>query len=140
MRHHDDRSYHYPNSRDADSRTWHSDRAFFSGLGESDDVVATTETPSGSPTRQSSIPWYQSLLQTAVPVLMSAYERNQMTRMNIARINSGQAPYTAEQYASAYQPPSAQLQVGPTAGATKVLLWIGGGVAVLAGMRAAKIL
>lgn len=155
MRNYDQREFAFPNSRVSDPRTWASERMFFAGLGEADDSSMTDVTPSGVATRQAEVvfptvtvtgkrpaetPWWQPVLQAAVPVLTTAYAQNQMTKVNIARINQGQAPLTATQYAAVYQPPSAQVQVGPTAQATNMLLWIGGGLALLVGLRAAKVI
>lgn len=137
-----DMSYAFPNGRDADSRVWGSEKMFYAGLGavETEGSELVTVTPSGATTTQAEVPWYQAMLQTAVPLLSTAYQQNQMTKLNIARINQGMPPLSANQYAAVYQPPSAQVQVGPTAGATNMLLWIGGGVALLVGLRAAKII
>ena len=110
----------------------------FFGLG-APDQTSVMVTPSGQPTNQAE-PWYQTLLKTAVPALTTVYAQNQMTKTNIARINAGQAPLTASEYAAVYQPPSAQVQVGPDASAKRMLLY--GGLAVLAyvGLKAAKVI
>lgn len=139
MRHHD-MSYAFPHGRDADPRTWASERAFFSGMGEADEATPTAVTPSGATTRQAETPWYQTAIQTIVPAAAAVYQQRQLTKLNIARINQGQAPMSADQYAEIYQPPAAQLQVGPTTRATNMLLWVGGGIALLVGLRAAKII
>lgn len=123
------------------STRYDSERAFFSGLGESaDDSTLLTVTPSGSTTRQGETPWYESLIKTAVPVLASAYQQNQMTKLNLARINQGQPPLTAEQYASVYQPVGARVEVGASSALMKALLFAGAGVAVIVGLKAAKVI
>lgn len=122
------------------ARRWESERAFFAGLGESPtDPALLTVTPSGSATRQAEVPWYESLIKTAVPVLASAYSQNQLTKLNLARINQGQPPFTAEQYAAVYQPPSARVEVGATQGLMKALMIGGAGLALVLGLKAAGV-
>lgn len=110
------------------------------GADPSTDPAALTVTPSGATTRQGEKPWYETLIQTTVPVLASAYQQNQMTKLNIARINQGQPPLSAEQYAAVYQPPSAQVQVGPDATMKKVMMFGGLGLLAFFGLRAAKVI
>lgn len=117
---------------------WDSQDGYFGLSGA--DTAAAAVTPSGVPTKQAEVPWYQTLLQTAVPALTTVYAQNQMTKTNIARINQGLPALTSQEYAAAYQPPAAQIQVGPDAGAKKLVMY--GGIALLAyfGLRAAKVL
>lgn len=110
------------------------------GADPTTDPNALTVTPSGNTTRQGEKPWYETLIQTTVPVLASAYQQNQMTKLNIARINQGQPPLSAEQYAAVYQPPSAQVQLGPDAAMKKVLMFGGLGLLAFFGLRAAKVI
>lgn len=120
---------------------WESERRYFSGLGESaDDASLLTVTPSGSTTRQGETPWYESLIKTAVPVLASAYQQNQMTKLNLARINQGQPPLTAEQYSAVYQPVGARVEVGASSGLMRGLMFAGLGIAAIVGLKAAKVI
>lgn len=115
---------------------------YFSGLGDTAEMNAgmVNVTPSGEPTRQAEKPWYETLIQTAVPALTAAYAQNQMTKLNVSRINQGLPPLSAQEYAAVYQPPSAQVQVGPTQQATKLLMYGGLAVLALVGLRAAKVI
>jgi len=131
--------YLYPEGRANDPRAWSSERMYFLGE-DSADPSAIMVTPSGAPTRQAETPWYQTLIQTAVPALTTLYAQREMNKLNVARINRGQAPLTSAQYAAAYQPPSAQVQFGATADAKKLMLYAALGVAALVGLRAAKVI
>lgn len=125
-----------------DAGRWESERRYFSGLGESDsDPGLLTVTPSGSTTRQGeATPWYESLIKTAVPVLATAYQQNQMTKLNLARINQGQPPLTAEQYTSVYQPAAARVEVGTSKKLTQMLMIGGAVVAGIFGLKALKVI
>ena len=125
----------------SDTRRGESESAYLQ-LGDESSVPLVPPaaiTPSGQPTRQNESPWYQTLIQTAVPALTTVYTQNQLTKMNIARINAGQAPLTASEYAAVYQP-AAQFQVGPDAATKRLMAY--GAVALLAlvGLRAAKVI
>jgi hypothetical protein len=123
---------------------WDNERRFYAGLGDTQEMNAAAGmievTPSGVPTRQAETPWYESLFKAAVPALTTAYAQNQMTKLNISRINQGMAPFSAAEYAAVYQPPSAQVQVGPTQQATKMLMFGGLAILALVGLRAAKVI
>jgi hypothetical protein len=71
-------------------------------------------------------PWYSSVLRTALPVLASTYQQNQLTKLNISRMQQGLPPISASTYASQYMVPAAQVQVGPSEQAAKLLLYGGG--------------
>lgn len=132
--------YVFPNGRANDPRYWNSEAMYFAGgLGEADESVINV-TPSGATTRQAESPWYETLIKTAVPALTTAYQQTQLTKLNLARINSGQPPITAQQFAATYQPPTAQVQFGVTSQAQKLLMY--GAIAALGlvGLRAAKII
>ncbi len=129
------RSNNYWRGDASESETQHG----YYGLGEPDTSAAKV-TPSGAPTKQADAPWYQTLIQTAVPAITTAYAQNQMTKTNIARINAGLPALTAQEYATVYQPPSAQIQVGPDATAKKWLLYGGVALAAYIGLRAAGVL
>ena len=130
----------FPNGWMNDPRAWNSESMYYAGtLGETDEA-ALMVTPSGASTRQAETPWYETLIKTAVPVLSTAYQQSQMTKLNLARINQGQPPLTAQQYAAAYQPPGARVELGMTSQTQKLLLWGAGGLALLVGLRAAKII
>lgn len=109
------------------------------GLGEPDTAAAAV-TPSGAPTKQGEAPWYQTLIQTAVPALTTVYAQNQLTKTNIARINNGMAPLTASEYAATYQPPSAQFQVGPDATTKRFMLYAGLGLLAYFGLKAVRVI
>lgn len=114
------------------------------GLGEDagESVLMVTSTPSGQPTRQadtSATDWGQ-VINTTLPVLANVYQQQQLTRLNVARINAGQPPITASDWARTYQPPSAQVQVGVTSRAEKMIMFGGLAVLALVGLRAAKII
>jgi len=116
MRHHHPcRHRHYANE------------AGFYALGEDDEPQHIEITASKLPRET---PWYETLIKATVPAAMTIWQQQQMTKLNLARINAGQAPMTAAQYAAVYQPPSARVQVGPDAQAEKLIMW--GGAALLA--------
>lgn len=131
--------YVFPEGRANDPRAWGSERMYFLGE-DSADPSAIMVTPSGNATRQAEAPWYQTLIQTAVPAISTLYAQREMTKLNLARINKGQPPLTAQQYAAVYQPPSAQVQFGATADTKKLMLYAALGVAALVGLRAAKVI
>ena len=107
---------------------WDNEAAFFAGLGDP------------APVSPAEVPWYETLIKTAAPVLMTAYQQNQMTKLNIARINQGMAPLSAEQYSQVYQPAAARVQVGPDANAQRFMLYAGIGLLAFLGLRRAKVL
>lgn len=131
--------YTSPELRTDDPRAWASERMYFLGEEEADSS-AIMVTPSGAATRQAEAPWYQTLIQTAVPAISTLYAQRELTKLNLARINKGQQPMTAAQFASVYQPPSAQVQIGATADTKKLLLYAGIAGLALVGLRAAKII
>jgi hypothetical protein len=123
------------------TRSYESERGYYAdGLGTWDDEGAANTTPSGAATRQADAPWYETLAKTVVPAALSIYQQQQLTKLNLARINTGQPPINAQDYARQYQPPSAQVQFGPDAGAKKLMMY--GGLALLGyvGLRAAKVI
>lgn len=120
--------------------SYESERGYFAeGLGD-DDTGASLTTPSGAATRQADQPWYAQVLQTVVPAAMSVYQQNQMTKLNLARINSGYPPLTGQEYAATYQPPAAQFQVGPTADAKKWIVYAALAAVAYVGLKAAKVI
>lgn len=113
-----------------DEGRWSSDAAFFAG--PNDPAAASVViTPGGDPSAAK--PWYETVIQTAVPALATAYQQRLLTQTNIARINAGLAPLTAEQYAAVYQPPTAQVTVGPNQSATRAMWFFGVGILGLMG-------
>lgn len=130
----------FPNGWANDPRAWASEQMYYAGtLGETNES-AIMVTPSGATTRQAETPWYETLIKTAVPVVASAYQQSQMTKLNLARINQGQPPLTAQQFAATYQPPAAQVNVGVTSQMQKMLMYAAGAGLLLVGLRAAKII
>lgn len=90
---------------------------------------ATVTVPGGDP---NAVPWWQTTLQTTLPVLATAYQQKLLADTNIARINQGLPPLTADQFAAVYQPPAAQVTVGPTQSAERAMWFFGiGGLALL---------
>lgn len=114
------------------------------GLGEDDAGESTlfvTTTPSGQPTRQSgsSTDW-GAVITAALPAVLNVYGQQQLTRLNVARINNGLAPITAREYVDVYRPPTAELQIGATQSTQRMMMFMGLGVLALVGLRAAKII
>lgn len=111
-------------SREANELDW-------SALGDSTDEAVIIANQG-----QSTEPWYTSVLRTTLPVLASTYQQQQLTKLNISRMSQGLPPLTAQDYAANYMVPAAQVQVGPTAEAQKLLMY--GGLALLGylGLRA----
>lgn len=115
---------------------------YHEGLGEDagENTLVVATTPSGEPTRQSTGTDWGAVINNALPIALNVYQQQQLTRMNVARINAGQPPITASEFSSVYQPPSAQVQVGVTNRAEKMIMFGGLAVLALVGLRAAKII
>ena len=114
---------------------------YYRGLGEdAGENTLTLITPSGAPTRQSGGTDWGAVFGAAVPTLMSVYQQQQLTRLNLARINAGQPPLSASDYGANYRVPSAELQIGATAQTQRLMMYAGFGVLALVGLRAAKII
>lgn len=113
------------------------------GLGEDggENTLMVTTTPSGMPTRQSesSTDW-GSIINATLPTVLSVYQQQQLTRMNVARINAGQPPLSVSEFGANYRVPSAEVQIGATAQTQRLMLYAGLGVLALVGLRAAKII
>lgn len=73
---------------------------------------------------------WASVLKSVLPVAASVYQQDQLMKMNLERVKHGQQPITGEQFASLYQMPTAQVQVGPSRDAQMMLMI--GGAALLA--------
>lgn len=93
----------------------------WSGLGEGE-TEATITAAQGD----KSEPWYTSVLRTTLPVLAQTYQQQQLTKLNVSRMNQGLPPLTAQAYAQNYMVPAAQVQVGPSADAQKLMIYGGG--------------
>lgn len=124
---------------DSERMQWDSERSYYAGMGETD-VSALVATPSGHATKQAETPWYETLAKSVVPAVAAAYQQKQLTKLNLSRINQGQPPITAQEYAAVYQPPSAQVLVGPDQTLKRVMVGAGLLAAVYFGLRAAKVL
>lgn len=111
-------------------------------LGEDggESTLMVTTTPSGAPTRQGTDVDWGSVINTALPTVMNVYQQRQLTRMNVARINAGQAPITADEFGASYRVPTAEVQIGATAQTQRLVMFMGLGVLALVGLRAAKII
>lgn len=106
-----------------------------------EETLFVTTTPSGEPTRQSSSSTdWGAVANAVVPALLNAYGQQQLTRLNVARINNGMPPITANEYVSTYRPPTAELQIGATQSTQRLVMFMGLGVLALVGLRAAKII
>ena len=116
---------------------------YYAGLGEDggENTLMVTTTPSGMPTRQSesSTDW-SSIINATLPTVLSVYQQQQLTRMNVARINAGQPPLSVSEFGANYRVPSAEVQIGATAQTQRLMLYAGLGVLALVGLRAAKII
>lgn len=134
MRHTHEREwmFTYPQSRIDDPERWESEAGYFIEEGLGNDAGA----PSGS---AASKPWYQSVVESIAPVAASVYQQRQLTKINLARSQQGLPMLRADEYARAYQPPAAQVQFGPTAGAQRLLMWGAIGVGGFLLLRALKI-
>lgn len=71
-------------------------------------------------------PWYTSVLRSTLPVLAQTYQQQQLTKLNISRMQQGLPPIDAATYAQNYMVPAAQVQVGPNAAAQNLLIYGGG--------------
>lgn len=136
MKHETELNYLAPNESMDDADAWSNGCMYSVGLGDDtvgdDSIMATT--PSGASTN------WADAFKSAMPLLASVYQQRQMTNLNIARINRNQPPLTAREYASVYQPPSAQVQIGATQDAKRLMLYAALGIAALVGLRAAKVI
>lgn len=98
--------------------------AYYVGLGESGDGAAPTASP-----------WYETVIKSVVPAVTTAYMQNQLTKLNVARLNAGQSPLTAEQFSAAYQPTAANVAIGPDRTAKTLIMIALVGAAVYGGVR-----
>lgn len=138
MKHETESQYVNPYAQWDNHRAWNEGSMYSVGLTDNnslaDDEAIMSTTPSGGSTS------WADAFKSAVPILASVYQQRQLTKLNVARINRNQAPLTAQEYAVAYQPPSAQVQVGATADTKRLMLYAALGVAALVGLRAAKVI
>lgn len=102
---------------------WGSEAAYFTGLGEGDGAAPATS------------PWYETLIKAAVPALTTAYMQRQMTKVNVARLNAGQSPLTAEEFSATYQPNAANVAVGPDRTARNLIIAALVGATIYGGVR-----
>jgi len=138
MKHESERSYVAQNEMTDDAGAWLDGSMYGRGLsggsiGEGDDVIMAV-TPSGASTS------WADAFKTAAPILASAFQQKQLTKLNIARINSNQPPLSAREFSQFYQAPSAQLQLGVTADAQRFMVYAAIGLAGLVGLRALKVI
>lgn len=119
----------------------YTDNSALAGVGEDagESTLFVTTTPSGQPTRQSSTDW-GAVITAALPAVLNVYGQQQLTRLNVARINNGMPPITANEYVSTYRPPTAELQIGATQSTQRLVMFMGLGVLALVGLRAAKVI
>jgi hypothetical protein len=118
---------HYVNRHESvdNSNRWNREAGYFRGLG---DDTTTTDTST----------WVDAIKEV-LPAVASVYQQDQFNKANIALINQGKPPMSAQQY-MATQPPTANVVVGPNSTAQKALIY--GGIALLAivGLKAAKVI
>lgn len=126
--------------------SWASEGGYFKGLGDSwggiPDLIDATITPSGSATRQtgeSSGGGWVDAFKAALPAVAGVIQQRDFNKMNLALINTGRPPMSAQQYQQVYQP-ATQVAVGPTADAKRWIVYAGIGLIALVGLRAAKII
>lgn len=112
----------------------------YSGLGEGEDILDFTATGAGANTANNAAPWYAAALTAAIPAAAAVYSQAQLSKLNVARTKAGLAPVTAQQYSTVYQPPSAQVTVGPSASAEKLFLYGALGLGGFLALRALKVL
>lgn len=112
------------------------------GLGEDggESTLMVTTTPSGMPTRQGTEVDWGAVINTALPTVLNVYQQQQLTRMNVARINAGQPPLSVAEFGANYRVPTAEVQIGATAQTQRLMMFMGLGVLALVGLRAAKII
>lgn len=145
MKYETEHNYVASNESMDDARAW--DNGSMYSVGLNDDGVGEedmmTMTPSGEATTSSgwgSASTWSDALKSTLPILASVYQQRQLTQLNLARINRNQPPITAQEYATVYQPPSAQVQLGATTDAKRLMLYAALGIAALVGLRAAKVI
>ena len=129
-----------------DAEQWNREAGYFKGLGDTwggiPDMIDATITPSGAPTRQtgeSAGGGWVDAFKAALPAVAGVIQQRDFNKMNLALINTGRPPMSAQQYQQVYQP-ATQVAVGPTADAKKWMVYAGIGVLALVGLRAAKII
>lgn len=112
------------------------------GLGEDggENTLMVTTTPSGAPTRQSGGVDWGAVINATLPTVLNVYQQQQLTRMNVARINAGQPPLSVSEFGAQYRVPTAEVQIGATAQTQRLMMYAGLGVLALVGLRAAKII
>lgn len=86
----------------------------------------------------SSEPWYASLAKALVPAAANVYQSAQLNKLNIARAQQGLAPISGAQFAQ-LQPPTATVQVGPSAQAQQWMKYGAIGVGALVLLKVLKV-
>lgn len=86
---------------------YNSENTYFEGLGEGETAPASS---------------WENFFKTAVPTLMNAYTQRQLTKLNVARLNAGQAPLTPGEFQASYQPATATVAVGPDQTASRLIV------------------
>lgn len=135
-----ERQYLAPNEDVDNPRRWGSEGGYFRGVG--DDGLSffdTTVTPSGDATRQTSGSTWVDAFKETLPIIAGAYQQREFNKMNMALINTGRPPISAQQYTQ-MQPAAARVEVGATSDTKRWIIYAGLGVLALVGLRAAKII
>ena len=104
-----------------DAGCWNNEAGYFSGLGADDESS-----------------WVDAFKEV-LPAVASVYQQREFNKANLALINAGRPPMSAEQY-TAMQPATAKVQVGPTDDAKKWMVYAGIGLLALVGLRAVKVI
>ncbi len=104
-----------------DTSRWNTESGYLAGIGEDD-----------------SSSWVDAFKEV-LPAVASVYQQREFNKMNLALINSGKAPVSADQY-MASQPVTARVALEPTDQAKKMMIYAGIGLLALVGLRAAKVI
>jgi hypothetical protein len=104
-----------------DPGRWNTEAGYFCGLGDDDSSA-----------------WVDAFKEV-LPAVASVYQQDQFNKMNIALINAGRQPVSAQQY-MATQAPTANVVFGPNDAAQRWIVYGGLGLLALVGLRAAKVI
>lgn len=122
MKHETESQYVDRHSGTDDVNRWNTEGGYFRGLNDDGDSSS----------------WVDAFKEV-LPAVASVYQQREFNKYNLALINKGQPPISAQQYTT-MQPAAAKVEVGPTADAKKWLIYGGIGLLALVGLRAAKVI
>ncbi len=135
MKYESERNYVALDEQSDRASQWWTGAQYMTGL--ADDGMGDANTLVTAPGATQS--WADSI-KSALPVLASVYQQRQLVKMNLERIRRNQEPLTAAEFASQYQPPSAQVQIGATSDTKQILMIAGLALVALVSLRAAKVI